>query len=88
MSFCVIFCICMNIFKSIILEEWKNVEVSKKCFLLFLVQVKGWYGVIRLEEELYVSFQGNWFLVDMNLRIWALTPFILTAARDHKQQKS
>ncbi len=40
----------MNIFESILLESVEQTPFKTNPSMSFLVQIKGWYGVIRIEE--------------------------------------
>ena len=53
MRFNVIFCIYEHILKYIfgkMLKETNVLNFTKTCFLLFSIQINGWYAVFRIEE--------------------------------------
>ena len=67
MRFSVIFCIYehKNYIYLFFGKNEKNVCNGRKYVLSFLIQIKGWYGVFRIEgTKLNVSFQGQLFWVE------------------------
>ena len=45
-----------------------SVEISKTCFVLFLVQIRGWYALYRTEEtNLVCIISRNMFLVEKQM---------------------